>query len=53
MADTSVIAAVSRAEHRHGVSLGEAFRVWLWVAALSDEHKIRIRLIIAYNAIIS
>jgi chromate transporter len=29
------ITAVPRAEHRHGVSLAEAFRVWLRVATLS------------------
>src|ERR687894_71908 len=35
MTETSLTANGSRAEHRHGVSLGEAFRVWLRVAALS------------------
>src|SRR5215217_9176209 len=35
MTETSVTAGVRQAEHRHGVSLGEAFRVWLRVAALS------------------
>jgi chromate transporter len=36
MTEASVTAAGStRAEHRHGVSLGQAFRVWLRVAALS------------------
>src|SRR3954470_16680537 len=35
MTDASVAADTRPAEHRHGVSLGEAFRVWLRVAALS------------------
>lgn len=35
MTDASVTADTRPAEHRHGVSLGEAFRVWLRVAALS------------------
>src|SRR5712675_917620 len=35
MADTTVADTVSRNRHTHGVSLGEAFRVWLRVAALS------------------
>src|SRR4051812_11555510 len=35
MTDASVTADPRPAEHRHGVSLGEAFRVWLRVAALS------------------
>jgi chromate transporter len=35
MTETSVTAGARQAEHRHGVSLGEAFRVWLRVAALS------------------
>src|SRR3954462_5593074 len=34
MTDASVTADTRPAEHRHGVSLGEAFRVWLRVAAL-------------------
>src|SRR5438132_3808165 len=35
MAEATVAGAVSRTMHAHGVSLGEAFRVWLRVAALS------------------
>src|SRR5438270_8994251 len=35
MADTTVADTVSRTRHTHGVSLGEAFRVWLRVASLS------------------
>src|SRR6476661_969550 len=35
MAEAATDNTVSRAEHAHGVSLGEAFRVWLRVAALS------------------
>src|ERR1700737_2865115 len=35
MADTTVADTVSRTMHAHGVSLGEAFRLWLRVAALS------------------
>ena len=35
MTDASLTAGTRPAEHRHGVSLGEAFRVWLRVAALS------------------
>ena len=35
MTDASVAADTRPAEHRHGVSLAEAFRVWLRVAALS------------------
>ena len=35
MTDASLPADTRPAEHRHGVSLGEAFRVWLRVAALS------------------
>src|SRR5256884_3940173 len=35
MAETTVADTVSRTRHTHGVSLGEAFRVWLRVAALS------------------
>src|SRR2546425_6396893 len=35
MAEATVASTVSRTVHAHGVSLGEAFRVWLRVAALS------------------
>src|SRR5438309_5306019 len=35
MAEATVASTVSRAEHTHCISLGEAFRVWLRVAALS------------------
>src|SRR5215210_5368736 len=35
MTDASVTTDTRPAEHRHGVSLGEAFRVWTRVAALS------------------
>ena len=35
MTDASLTADTRSAEHRHGVSLGEAFWVWLRVAALS------------------
>src|SRR6266566_7867576 len=35
MAEVTVASTVSRTAHTHGVSLGEAFRVWLRVAALS------------------
>ena len=35
MAEATIGDAVSRTAHAHGVSLGEAFRVWLRVAALS------------------
>jgi chromate transporter len=35
MTDAPFTADTRPAEHRHGVSLGEAFRVWLRVAALS------------------
>ena len=35
MTEASLTVAKSGAESRHGVSLGEAFRVWLRVAALS------------------
>src|SRR5881398_2064563 len=35
MAEATVRDTVSRTEHAHGVSLSEAFRVWLRVAALS------------------
>src|SRR5437870_12897252 len=35
MAETTVASTVSRTVHAHGVSLSEAFRVWLRVAALS------------------
>src|SRR5438477_1301415 len=35
MAEATVADTVSRTVHAHGVSLGEAFRVWLRVAALS------------------
>src|SRR5437763_3337402 len=35
MAEATLASTVSRAVHAHGVSLGEAFRVWLRVAALS------------------
>src|SRR3989440_8423005 len=35
MAEATVASTVSRTVHVHGVSLGEAFRVWLRVAALS------------------
>src|SRR5712675_1783688 len=35
MTEATVRDTVPRSEHAHGVSLGEAFRVWLRVAALS------------------
>src|SRR5436309_16094936 len=35
MAEATVASTVSRTVHAHGVSLGEALRVWLRVAALS------------------
>src|SRR5438093_10150580 len=35
MAEVTVAGTVSRTMQAHGVSLGEAFRVWLRVAALS------------------
>ena len=35
MAEATVRDTVFRTEHAHGVSLSEAFRVWLRVAALS------------------
>src|SRR5437588_12530645 len=35
MAEATVASTVSRTVHAHGVSLSEAFRVWLRVAALS------------------
>src|SRR5213595_2512791 len=35
MAEATVRDTAPRTEHAHGVSLGEAFRVWLRVAALS------------------
>src|SRR3984893_16623268 len=35
MAEATIGDAVSRTAHAHGVSLGEAFRVWLRVAAPS------------------
>src|SRR5438034_1520300 len=35
MAEATVAGAVSRTMHAHGVSLGEAFLVWMRVAALS------------------
>src|SRR5215207_7616228 len=35
MTDTSLVAGTNGAVPRHGVSLGDAFRVWLRVAALS------------------
>src|SRR5215210_9118683 len=35
MTDTSLTAGTPRTDMHHGVSLGEAFRVWLRVAALS------------------